>query len=316
MSRRASGAGVSRGPANERSDREASDAIKPKDGAAQSKLPPGLYLVATPIGNAADITLRALDIMKRADVVACEDTRLTGKFLARHGIRQHLTPYHDHNAERARPVLLARLSRGESVALASDAGTPLLADPGYKLVRACLERGVAVTAAPGPSAVVTALILSGLPTDRFFFAGFLPAKHAARVEALAALAAVPATLIFYESPARLAASLADMATALGDRPATVARELTKLHEELHRGSLAELAKAYAAEGAPKGEVVVVVGSPAAPALPQAADVELRLRQALAAHSLRDAAAMVAAETGLPRREVYARALALARGGKG
>lgn len=316
MSRRASGAGASRGPARERSDREASDAPKPKDGEARSKLPGGLYLVATPIGNAADITLRALDILKRADVVACEDTRLTGKLLARHGIRARLTPYHDHNAERARPALLERLSRGDSVALVSDAGTPLLSDPGYKLVKACRDSGLAVTAAPGASAAVTALILSGLPTDRFLFAGFLPPKQAARTKALTDLASVPATLVFFESPARLAASLADMAKVLGARPAAIARELTKLYEELRRGTLAELADHYAKSGAPKGEVVVVVGAPIAPARPQAADLDERIRQALAQESVRDAASRVAAETGLPRRDVYARALALANRAKG
>ncbi len=316
MSRRASGAGASRGPARERSDREASDAPKPKDGEARSKLPGGLYLVATPIGNAADITLRALDILKRADVVACEDTRLTGKLLARHGIRARLTPYHDHNAERARPALLERLSRGDSVALVSDAGTPLLSDPGYKLVKACRDSGLAVTAAPGASAAVTALILSGLPTDRFLFAGFLPPKQAARTKALIELASVPATLVFFESPARLAASLADMAKVLGARPAAIARELTKLYEELRRGTLAELAEHYAKSGAPKGEVVVVVGGPIAPARPQAADLDERIRQALAQESVRDAASRVAAETGLPRRDVYARALALANRAKG
>lgn len=316
MSRRASGAGASRGPARERSDREASDAPKPKDGEARSKLPGGLYLVATPIGNAADITLRALDILKRADVVACEDTRLTGKLLARHGIRARLTPYHDHNAERARPALLERLSRGDSVALVSDAGTPLLSDPGYKLVKACRDSGLAVTAAPGASAAVTALILSGLPTDRFLFAGFLPPKQAARTKALTELASVPATLVFFESPARLAASLADMAKVLGARPAAIARELTKLYEELRRGTLAELADHYAKSGAPKGEVVVVVGAPIAPARPQAADLDERIRQALAQESVRDAASRVAAETGLPRRDVYARALALANRAKG
>lgn len=316
MSRRASGAGASREPARERSDREASDAPKPKDGEARSKLPGGLYLVATPIGNAADITLRALDILKRADVVACEDTRLTGKLLARHGIRARLTPYHDHNAERARPALLERLSRGNSVALVSDAGTPLLSDPGYKLVKACRDAGLTVTAAPGASAAVTALILSGLPTDRFLFAGFLPPKQAARTKVLTELASVPATLVFFESPARLAASLADMAKVLGARPAAIARELTKLYEEVRRGTLAELADHYAKSGAPKGEVVVVVGGPIAPARPQAADLDERIRQALAQESVRDAASRVAAETGLPRRDVYARALALANRAKG
>ena len=315
MSRRESGAGASRGRAKGRSDREASDAPKPKDDEARSKLPGGLYLVATPIGNAADITLRALDILGRADVVACEDTRLTGKLLARHGIHARLTPYHDHNAERARPALLERLARGESIALVSDAGTPLLSDPGYKLVKACRESGLAVTAAPGPSAAIAALILSALPTDRFLFAGFLPAKAAARTKTLVELASVPATLVFYESPSRLADSLADMAKVLGDRPAAVARELTKLFEELRRGSLGELSRHYAESGAPKGEVVVVVGGPMGRPEPETGDIDDRLREALKRQSVRDAAALIAAETGLSRRDIYGRALLLARGGK-
>jgi len=320
MSRRAGGAGSGtsrrRPGATGKSDRESSDAPKPNDEGPRSKLPAGLYLVATPIGNLQDITLRALDIMKRADVIACEDTRVTGRLLARYGIKAALTAYHEHNAERARGPLVARMARGESVALVSDAGTPLLSDPGYKLVRACAEAGIPVTAVPGASAAVAALVVSGLPTDRFLFAGFLPSKPGPRARALGALAGVPATLVFYESPSRLAASLGDMARGLGERPAAVVRELTKLHEEVRRAALPELAEHYRLAGAPKGEIVVVVGPPEA-ARPEAADVpdlDARLERALEGRSLRDAAALVAEETGLPRRDVYARALALS--GKG
>ena len=273
------------------------------------RLAPGLYLVATPIGNMADITLRALDVLRGADLVACEDTRLTGRLLQRHGISARLTPYHEHNAERALPGLLARLRAGGAVALVSDAGTPLVSDPGYRLVGAVIAEGIAVTAVPGPSAAVTALLLSGLPPDRFLFGGFLPARAAARRTALQELAAVPATLVLYESPQRLAASLADMVTVLGDRPAAVARELTKLFEEVRRGSLATLAAHYAAAGPPKGEVVVTVGGPL-PAETAPADVDAMLLRALQEGSLKEAAAHVAAATGLPRRAVYTRALAL------
>ena len=282
------------------------------DAAPPSGPAPGLYLVATPIGNAADITLRALDLLRGADLVACEDTRLTGRLLQRYGIAAKLTPYHEHNAERVRPALLARLREGARVALVSDAGTPLVSDPGYKLVAAAIAEALPVTAAPGPSAALTALLLSGLPPDRFLFAGFLPSRSAARRSALRELAAVPATLIFYESPQRLPESLADMAALLGDRPACVARELTKLYEEVRRDRLAALAAHYAETGPPKGEIVVVTGPPGAAPEPEAADLDALLREALATMRLREAAAHVAAATGLPRRRVYARALDLTR----
>jgi 16S rRNA (cytidine1402-2'-O)-methyltransferase len=258
-----------------------------------------------------DITLRALETLRGADVIACEDTRVTGRLLSRHGIDAPMTPYHDHNAERARGPLLDRMARGEAVALVSDAGTPLLSDPGFKLVRAAIEAGIAVTAIPGPTAAVAGLILSGLPSDRFFFAGFLPAKHEARIRALREIAAVPGSLVFYESPARLAAALGDMAEVLGPRPAAVARELTKLYEEVRRAPLPDLAEQYEAEGPPKGEVVVIVAPPEAPKPADAATLDELLKTALADHSLRDAAALVAGETGLPRRVVYARAVQLA-----
>ncbi len=287
----------------------------------------GLYIVATPIGNLADITLRALAVLEQADVIACEDTRVTGKLLKAHGIATPMTPYHEHNAGRARPALLRRLRRGATVALLSDAGTPLISDPGYKLARACLEAGLNVTAVPGASAPLAALVLSGLPTDRFFFAGFLPAKAAARRKALSELAGVKATLVFFESPRRLGAALADMADILGSRGAAVARELTKLFEEVRRATLGELAAHYRDAGPPRGEVVVVVAPPGKPAsgdVPargagrEAQDLDDRLLSALRQASVRDAAASVAAATGLPRRRVYARALALVgrEGGRG
>jgi 16S rRNA (cytidine1402-2'-O)-methyltransferase len=272
-------------------------------------LRPGLHVVATPIGNAADITLRALAALKAADVIACEDTRVTAKLLARHRIERPLLAYHEHNAERIRPLLLARLRRGEAIALVADAGTPLISDPGYKLVRRAIEEGHFVTHLPGPSAALTALVLSGLPSDRFLFAGFLPAKRPARRRALAELAAVPTSLVFFESKGRLASSLSDMVAVLGDRPAAVARELTKVHEEVRRAALGTLARDYAASGPPRGEIVIVVGPPAAPA-PMRAVLDEKLAAALARMSLKDASAAVALATGLPRREVYARALAL------
>lgn len=280
-----------------------------------SKPAPGLYLVATPIGNMGDITFRAVEVLRAADVVACEDTRVTAKLMARLGLERPLTPYHEHNAEKARPALLARLREGQRVALVSDAGTPLVSDPGYRLVRACVDEGLAVTAVPGASAVPTALQLSALPCDRWLFAGFLPSKATQRRQALREVGAVPATLVFYESPNRLADSLADMLSVLGDRPAAVARELTKLHEEVARGRLSDLAARYAASGAPKGEVVVVVGAPEAAAPAGGDDLDARLRRAVeGGASVKDAAALVAAETGHPRRDVYARALRLFRGG--
>lgn len=277
---------------------------------APAALPPGLYLVATPIGNLGDITLRALDVLKRADVVACEDTRVTGKLLAHYGIRARLLRYDDHSSDDARAALLDRVRAGESVALVSDAGTPLVSDPGYKLLRAAAEAGMAIVPVPGASAVLAALQVSALPPDRFLFAGFLPAKSAARKKAIAALAAVPATLVFYETGPRLAASLADLAETLGPRPAAVARELTKLFEEAKRGTLAALAAEYRDAPPPKGEIAVVVGPPADEAA-SGADVEALLERALAAMSVRDAAAAVAEASGRPKKEVYRRALQLA-----
>jgi 16S rRNA (cytidine1402-2'-O)-methyltransferase len=277
-------------------------------------LAPGLYLVATPIGNLADITLRALAVLKGADLVACEDTRVTGKLLAHYGIRATMLRYDDHSGASEREALLARLRAGQRVALVSDAGTPLVSDPGYKLLRAAAAQGIAIVPIPGASAALAALQVSALPPDRFLFAGFLPPKSAARRKAIAALAAVPATLIFYETGPRLAASLADLAAELGPRPAAVARELTKLFEEARRGTLAALAAHYAAAPPPKGEIAVVVGPPAEGGS-AAADVDAMLARALAVMSVRDAAASVAAASGQAKKDIYRRALALAGEGK-
>jgi 16S rRNA (cytidine1402-2'-O)-methyltransferase len=272
-------------------------------------LAPGLYLVATPIGNLADITQRALTVLRGVERIFCEDTRITGKLLTRYGIATRLETYHDHNAEQVRPEVLAALRRGDPVALVCDAGTPLVSDPGYKLVRAAIAADLPVTAVPGPSAVLTALVLSALPPDAFLFAGFLPPRKTPRRRALARWAAVEATLIFYETPPRLAASLADMTEMLGNRAAAVARELTKLHEEVRRGRLADLAEYYQTQGPPRGEAVVVVGPPQ-PLAPDRSEIDRRLRPALAGLGVRDAAAKIAAETGLPRADLYGRALAL------
>ncbi len=278
-------------------------------GSKPAKLGPGLYLVATPIGNLSDITLRALEVLSTANTLACEDTRVTRKLLRAYGLDRPMTAYHEHNAERVRPRLIERLKNGESVALVSDAGTPLISDPGYKLVRAAVAEGLRVSVLPGPSAPLAALVVSGQPSDRFLYAGFLPAKRIARRKALMELSGISATLIFLESSRRLAAALEDMAQVLGARPAAVVRELTKLFEEVRRGDLADLAAQYRADGPPKGEIAIVVG-PAEREAPQAADLDRLLAAALEQASLRDAATRVAAETGVPRRKVYARALAL------
>jgi len=288
---------------------------KPIDTPARSKpersaLAPGLYLVATPIGNIEDITLRALRVLGAADLVACEDTRVSQKLLAHYDIATQRVPYHEHNAEAMRPKLLARLDAGARIALISDAGTPLVSDPGFKLVGEAVARGIAVTVVPGASAPLAALILSGLPCERFCFAGFLPPRSEARRRALAELRAVPATLVFFESAPRLAASLADMAAILGARPAAVARELTKLYEEVRRAPLADLAAHYRDAGPPKGELVVLVGPPAEEEA-SAASLDEALAAALETLSVKDATAAVAGALGLPRRAVYARALALA-----
>jgi 16S rRNA (cytidine1402-2'-O)-methyltransferase len=277
-----------------------------------ARLTPGLHVVATPIGNLGDITLRALAALAGADLIACEDTRVTRKLLDRYGIATPLTPYHDHNATTARPLILRRLADGAAIALVSDAGTPLISDPGFKLVRAAADAGHTVTALPGASAVLAGLTVAGLPTDQFFFAGFLSPKQAARRTRIAELGRIPATLVVFESGPRLAATLADLAAGLGQsREAALCRELTKLHEEIRRGDLAMLAKTCA-DNAPRGEIVVVIAPPQALQRVSAAETEILLRQALRRVSLKDAVGEVADATGLPRREVYQRALALAK----
>ena len=277
-----------------------------------AKLAQGLHIVATPIGNLGDITLRALEALAGADLIACEDTRVTRKLLDRYGIATPLMPYHEHNAAKARPALLRRLGEGAAIALVSDAGTPLISDPGYKLGRAAAAAGYAVTAIPGASALLTALTVSGLPTDQFLFAGFLPPKAAARRSRIAELSRIPATLILFETGPRVAAALADLAFGLGPaRQTALCRELTKLHEEIVRGDLASLAQAYA-NNEPRGEIVLVIAPPPAPQQVSAAETETLLRAALDRVSLKDAVGEVADATGLPRREVYQRALALAK----
>jgi 16S rRNA (cytidine1402-2'-O)-methyltransferase len=276
-----------------------------------AKAESGLYLVATPIGNLGDITLRALEVLAGVDIIACEDTRVTRKLMVRYGIETPLTPYHEHNATEARPRLLARLADGQAIALVSDAGTPLISDPGYKLVRAACEAGHTVTALPGPSSVLAALSVAGLPTDRFFFEGFLPVKQAARHKRVAELASIPATLVLFESGSRLAATLTDLAAAFGNRAAAACRELTKLHEEVRRGDLETLARDYAAGAESRGEFVVVVAPPADDD-GTSDNVDELLLQALRRVSVKDAVGEVALATGRPRREVYQRALILAK----
>lgn len=282
------------------------------DGPEGSKPPAGLWLVATPIGNLADITERALSVLRTADRIACEDTRHTGRLLAHYGIQGRLVPYHEHNAAKARPILIRALEAGETIALVSDAGMPLISDPGYKLVRAAIDADLPVSGCPGPSAPLLALALSGLSPDTFYFGGFLPSKKSQRVAALEPLAALPTTLILFESARRLAASLADMAALLGARQAAVARELTKRFEHVRRGTLPALAAHYAAEGAPKGEIVLVIGPPDGPAALEESEIDARLDALLADGSVRDAAATLAGETGMARRVLYTRAMERAR----
>jgi 16S rRNA (cytidine1402-2'-O)-methyltransferase len=272
------------------------------------KLRPGLYIVATPIGNLSDVSARAAEMLAGADVIAVEDSRVTAKLLARLGLRRPMIPYHDHNADRVRPELIARM-RSEAVALVSDAGTPLISDPGYKLVRDARSAGIPVTTAPGPCAAIAAMTLAGLPTDRFLFMGFLPAKAAGRAAAIREVAAIRATLVLYESGPRLGATLAALADGLGERDAAVVREITKRFEETRTGTLAALASFYA-DAPPKGEIVIVVGPPGDPAQASAAELDAALADAMARLSPSRAAAEVAARLGVPRRLAYERAQAL------
>jgi len=272
----------------------------------------GLYLVATPIGNLADLTDRARTVLAAADRIVCEDTRVTGKLLHHLGLDKPLVAYHEHNAEKRRPALLAELARGAALALVSDAGTPLVSDPGYKLVRAARDAGIAVHPIPGPSAVLAALTASGLPTDRFFFQGFLPTKAAARARVVAELAPLKATLVLFESAGRAADALDALAAGLGEREAVLARELTKRFEEFRHGSLGELA-AGCREAPPRGEAVLVVAGASEAAEMDDGAVDAALVEELAAHGPSEAAKRVARRSGRPRRTLYARALELRRG---
>ncbi len=277
-------------------------------GKSDGDLDAGLYVTATPIGNAADITLRALEVLRGCDLIAAEDTRVTQKLLSIHGLSKPLTAYNDHNAARERPKLLAKLRAGARIALVSDAGTPLVSDPGFKLVREAVGEGLPVHAIPGASAVMTGLALAGLPTDRFLFAGFLPVRQGERRSALAELKSTRATLVFFESAQRLAESLADMAAIFGVRTAAVARELTKLHEEVRRGLLSQLAEHYATQGPPKGEVTLIV-SPPHEVEPDHGRIDSALGKAMEFMPLRAAVDLVAEMLEAPRRLVYDRALA-------
>ncbi|MET0248779.1 MAG: 16S rRNA (cytidine(1402)-2'-O)-methyltransferase [Sphingobium sp.] len=273
-----------------------------------SGLEPGLYIVAGPIGNLGDLTLRAADILRRADVIAVEDTRVSARLLRHAGSDRPMIPYHDHSAEGVRAKLVERMA-GEAVALLSDAGTPLISDPGYKLVRDARAVGRMVTTLPGPSAAIAALTLSGLPTDRFLFMGFLPAKAKARADTLAEVAALRATLVFYESGPRLSDSLAAMAQSLGDREAAVCREISKTFEEAATGTLLTLSARYA-DAPPKGEIVVIVGPPGEAPPASAEDADAALLEAMTRLPVSKAAGEVAKALGLDRRALYARAMEL------
>jgi 16S rRNA (cytidine1402-2'-O)-methyltransferase len=300
---------------NQNEDRTAADRLGARVEAelrrhSEAALSPGLYLVATPIGNLGDMTLRALAVLARADVIYCEDTRHSGRLLSHFSISAPLRPYHEHNAEAERPRALAGLAAGQRIALITDAGTPLVSDPGFKLAREAALAGHAVVCIPGASAVLAALSVSGLPSDAFFFAGFLPNKETARRARIAELASVPGTLVFFEAPTRAAASISDLAAELGPRPAAVARELTKLHEETLRGTLDELARTVGGNE-PKGEIVIVVGPPVETEVTDAA-IEERLAAALDEMSVRDAAKAVSEALGVQRGRVYDLALKIRR----
>ncbi len=275
------------------------------------KAAPGLYLVATPIGNLGDITLRALETLAGVDIIACEDTRITRRLLERFSITATLKQYHEHNAEQARPKILEALAGGSSIALVSDAGTPLISDPGFKLVREVSAAGFPVIALPGPSSVLTALSVAALPTDRFFFEGFLPSKQNARRTRITELARIDATLVMFESGSRVQDSLHDLAGVMGDRDAAICREMTKLHEEVRRATLAELAAVSDALET-RGEFVLVVGPPAADASMDDATLDNLLRTALTTSTVKDAVAQAVDASGRAKREVYARALELSK----
>lgn len=278
------------------------------------KAAPGLHLVATPIGNLGDITLRALETLAGVDIVACEDTRITRRLIERFSITATLKQYHEHNAEQARPKILEALARGSSIALVSDAGTPLISDPGFKLVREVSAAGFPVIALPGPSSVLAALSVAALPTDRFFFEGFLPSKQHARRTRLSELARIDATLVMFESGARVQECLLDLASIMGERDAAICREMTKLHEEVRRATVSELA-AISDTLETRGEFVLVIGPPAADAGLMSDDaLDDLLRTSLARGSVKDAVAHAVEVSGRPRREIYARALELSKDG--
>ncbi len=272
-------------------------------------LPAGLHVTATPIGNLGDVTLRALATLAAADVILCEDTRITSRLLERYGIKRPMKPYHEHNAEKVRPAIIAALQSGAAYALVSDAGVPLVSDPGYRLVKSCIENDVAVTALPGASAVLTALALSGLPTDCFTFIGFLPQRQKARHDLLKQFKAVPSTLIAFESPHRIIDALADVSMALGDRRVAVARELTKLHEEVLRGTAEEVRHILSQRESVKGEICLVIAPPEESS-EQANDddIENAITVALSENPASKAAALVAKTLGMPKEDIYARIL--------
>jgi len=278
----------------------------------QVNLAAGLHVVATPIGNMRDVTLRALDVLNGVDLIACEDTRITSRLLQRYGITTPMVAHHEHNATQIRPQLLAALEKGEKVALVSDAGTPLISDPGYRLVREAAEQGHRVIPVPGASATLAALSVAGLPTDRFFFVGFLPEKQGAREKTLQGLAGEQATLVLYEAARRLPAALKDMAAALPGREVVVAREITKRFEEFIRGDIQTVCDHYQRAGPPKGEVVVLLGPPPAE-VAEAADLDAAILAIVDDVGVKHTAAAIAALTGRPRKEVYNRALALTKG---
>jgi 16S rRNA (cytidine1402-2'-O)-methyltransferase len=276
------------------------------------KLAGGLYVTATPIGNLRDISLRALATLAAADEILCEDTRVTAKLASRYGLRTRLSPYHDHNAAKVRPRIIGQLKEGAAIALVSDAGTPLVSDPGYKLVRAAIEEAIRVEVVPGASASLAALALSGLPSDRFLFAGFLPERAGERRRALAALKSVQATLIFFESARRVVASLEDILSVLGERQVAVLRELTKLHEEGLRGSARALASLLKARATIKGEITLVIAPPSETAI-AGAELDAALTAAARELPASKAAQQIARQYGLAKKEVYARLLVLKSG---
>ncbi len=274
------------------------------------ELAAGLYIVSTPIGNLRDITLRALDVLASVDLLLAEDTRVARKLLTAYGINVQLRAYHDHNAAGTRPSIIRDLADGKRIALISDAGTPLVSDPGFKLARDAIAEGIKVLAIPGASAPLAALAVSGLPSDRFLFSGFLPSRSGARKTSLNQLKSTPATLIFFEGPSRLGECLADMCEVLGDRNAVIARELTKKFEEARHGTLSELAAAIAEEGPPRGEIVVLVAPPGDETEASQDDIDTAIRQALKDQSVKQASAEIAARFNLPKRDIYNRAIEL------